>query len=90
MNNRRLVKSVAMQSANFTNQFLIAMPVLTDPHFAKSLVYICEHNENGALGVIVNRPIDMTLGNLFERVDTSVVLLVRECAHASAVSVKRS
>lgn len=58
-----------MQSANFTHHFLIAMPVLTDPYFAKSLVYICEHNERGALGIIVNRPIDMTIGNLFERVD---------------------
>ena len=58
-----------MQSANFTHQFLIAMPVLTDPYFAKSLVYICEHNERGALGIIVNRPIDMTLGALFERVE---------------------
>lgn len=58
-----------MNSANFTNQFLIAMPVLTDPYFAKSLVFICEHNERGALGIIVNRPIDMTLSTLFERVD---------------------
>ena len=58
-----------MQSANFTNQFLIAMPVLTDPYFAKALVYVCEHNERGALGIIVNRPLDMTLGNLFERVE---------------------
>lgn len=58
-----------MQSANFTNHFLIAMPVLTDPYFAKSLVYVCEHNEHGALGIIVNRPLDMTLGNLFERVE---------------------
>jgi putative transcriptional regulator len=62
-------KIFAMQSANFTNHFLIAMPVLTDPYFAKSLVYICEHNEHGALGIIVNRPLDMTLGNLFERVE---------------------
>jgi putative transcriptional regulator len=58
-----------MQNTNFTNQFLIAMPALTDPHFSRSLVFICEHNERGALGVIVNRPLDMTLGNLFERVD---------------------
>ena len=61
-----------MQSANFTNQFLIAMPVLTDPYFAKSLVYICEHNERGALGIIVNRPLDMTLANLFDRVELSL------------------
>lgn len=69
---KRLVKSPAMQSANFTNQFLIAMPVLTDPYFAKSLVFVCEHNERGALGIIVNRPLDMTLGTLFERVELSL------------------
>ena len=61
-----------MQSANFTHQFLIAMPVLTDPYFAKSLVYVCEHNERGALGIIVNRPLDMTLGALFERVELAL------------------
>ena len=37
------------------------MPNMADPHFARSLTYICEHNEQGALGVVVNRPIDMTL-----------------------------
>jgi putative transcriptional regulator len=58
-----------MDSINLTHQFLIAMPTLSSPYFAKSLVYICEHNERGALGVIVNRPLDMSLGNLFERVD---------------------
>lgn len=42
---------------------------MTDPYFARSLVFICEHNERGALGVIVNRPLDMTLGKLFERVE---------------------
>jgi putative transcriptional regulator len=58
-----------MQNTNFTDQFLIAMPALTDPYFARSLVFVCEHNERGALGVIVNRPLDMTLGSLFERVE---------------------
>lgn len=42
---------------------------MADPNFAKSLTYICEHNEQGALGVVVNRPIDMTLKNLFEQID---------------------
>ncbi len=41
----------------FSNKFLIAMPHLTDPNFAKSLVYIFEHNDKGALGVIVNKPL---------------------------------
>jgi putative transcriptional regulator len=42
---------------------------MVDPNFAKSLTYICEHNDHGALGVVVNRPIDMTLKALFEQID---------------------
>lgn len=45
------------------------MPALEDPYFSNALVYICEHNENGALGIIVNRPIDMNLSGLFEKID---------------------
>ncbi len=58
-----------MDSVNLTDNFLIAMPTLEDPYFANALVYICEHNENGALGIIVNRPIDMNLAGLFEKID---------------------
>jgi putative transcriptional regulator len=58
-----------MQSVNLTNHFLIAMPNMADPYFAKSLTYICEHNEQGALGVVVNRPTEMTVGGLFEQVE---------------------
>jgi putative transcriptional regulator len=58
-----------MQSVNLTNHFLIAMPNMADPYFAKSLTFICEHNEQGALGVVVNRPTEMTLGALFEQVE---------------------
>lgn len=57
-----------MQNVNLTGNFLIAMPAMTDPYFAKSLTFICEHNEQGALGVVVNRPIDMTLQTLFDQV----------------------
>jgi putative transcriptional regulator len=56
-----------MPQVNLTNHFLIAMPNMVDPYFAKSLTYICEHNEQGALGLVVNRPIEMTLSTLFER-----------------------
>lgn len=56
-------------TANLTHHFLIAMPSMADPHFARTLTYIAEHNDQGALGVIVNRPIDMTLATLFERID---------------------
>ena len=51
-----------MKSINLTDHFLIAMPAMADPYFARTLVYIAEHNARGALGVIVNRPIDMALG----------------------------
>ncbi len=54
---------------NLTHHFLIAMPNMADPNFARSLTYICEHNDQGALGVVVNRPIDMTLGALFEQIE---------------------
>ncbi|MDP2809385.1 MAG: YqgE/AlgH family protein [Rhodocyclaceae bacterium] len=45
------------------------MPAMADPNFSRTLTYVCEHNADGALGVIVNRPIDMNLAGLFERVD---------------------
>src|SRR3982751_2251984 len=56
-----------MSSINLTHHFLIAMPNMADPYFAKTLTYICEHNDQGALGLVVNRPIDMTLSALFAR-----------------------
>ncbi|MGE5471681.1 MAG: YqgE/AlgH family protein [Bacteroidota bacterium] len=61
-----------MDSVNLTDNFLIAMPALEDFYFSNALVYICEHNENGALGIIVNRPLDMTLSGLFEKIDIAL------------------
>jgi putative transcriptional regulator len=58
-----------MSGVDLTHHFLIAMPNMADPHFSRTLTYICEHNEQGALGLVVNRPIDMNLATLFERVD---------------------
>lgn len=58
-----------MQNVNLTDHFLIAMPNMVDPYFAKTLTYICEHNDQGALGVVINRPIEMTIGSLFEQID---------------------
>lgn len=58
-----------MQIIDLTDHFLIAMPAMVDSFFAKSLVYVAEHNPRGALGLIVNRPIDMSLGSLLERID---------------------
>jgi putative transcriptional regulator len=58
-----------MDSINLTNHFLIAMPGMADPYFSKTLTLICEHSEKGAIGLVVNKPIDVSLGNLFEQVD---------------------
>jgi len=57
-----------MQTMNLTHHFLIAMPAMADPHFARSLTFICEHNDRGALGIVVNRPIEMNLQTLLEQV----------------------
>ena len=60
---------VVQQDVNLTHHFLIAMPAMVDPNFARTLTYICEHNEQGALGIVINRPLDMSLEALFERID---------------------
>ena len=58
-----------MQSMNLTDHFLIAMPAMDDPYFSRTLIYIAVHNDQGALGLIVNRPIDMDLATLFEKIE---------------------
>ena len=59
-------------TVNLTGHFLIAMPAMADKNFARTLTLVCEHNDQGALGVIVNRPIDMSLDDLFERIDMTL------------------
>ena len=54
---------------NLTNQFLIAMPGMADSTFSGTVVYMCEHNERGALGLVINRPIDIDLATLFDKID---------------------
>lgn len=60
---------------NLANHFLIAMPSMLDPIFGGSVVYLCEHNANGALGVIINKPTDMTMEVLFERIDLKLEIV---------------
>ncbi|WP_261816007.1 YqgE/AlgH family protein [Vibrio gallicus] len=54
---------------NLTNHFLVAMPSMQDSLFERSVVYICEHNENGAMGIIINAPIDITVKSMLEKVE---------------------
>src|SRR5256885_3210807 len=66
---RRLQLSPMGVTVNLTHHFLIAMPTMADPHFANTLTYVCEHNPEGALGIVINKPIDMTLSALFEQIN---------------------
>jgi len=53
------------------NHFLISMPQLVDPNFDHTIVYVCDHNDNGAMGIVINRPMDLTLGDIFEHLQIS-------------------
>ena len=57
------------RTIDLTDQFLIAMPSMRDDNFAGTVVYLCEHNANGALGLVINRPTELPLQELFQKVD---------------------
>lgn len=57
------------ETINLTHHFLIAMPGLQDESFARSVVYLCEHSSRGALGLVINKPSDINLRHLFDKVD---------------------
>jgi putative transcriptional regulator len=54
---------------NLTHHFLIAMPGMEDKTFNRSVVYLCEHSERGALGLVINKPSDINLRVLFEKIE---------------------
>jgi putative transcriptional regulator len=54
---------------DLTDHFLIAMPSMLDPVFGGTVIYICEHNARGAMGMVINKPTDMTVAGLFDRID---------------------
>jgi putative transcriptional regulator len=55
--------------SGLSNHFLIAMPGLDDPNFSRTVTLICEHNEDGALGIVVNRPSELKLGDLLAHIE---------------------
>src|SRR5512147_942124 len=63
---------MAGAAINLTNHFLIAMPGMGDGTFAGTVVYLCEHTEKGALDLVSNKPIDIKLKNLFEKVELTL------------------
>lgn len=58
-----------MQSTNLTSHFLIAMPSLADPNFQHTVTFICAHNDDGAMGIVINRPLDFTLSEVLAQMD---------------------
>ncbi|OGI39850.1 MAG: hypothetical protein A2V91_00880 [Candidatus Muproteobacteria bacterium RBG_16_64_10] len=54
---------------SLANHFLIAMPALADPNFARTVTLICDHSAEGAMGLVINRPTDLTLRDIFEQID---------------------
>jgi putative transcriptional regulator len=60
-----------LNTMNLTGQFLIAMPAMQDPYFSKTVIFICTHNEDGAMGLVLNRPLDITLDHVLEQIKLS-------------------
>jgi putative transcriptional regulator len=60
---------MAIPELNLSNHFLIAMPSMLDPVFGGTVVYLCEHNERGALGMVINKPTSIMMHELFDRLD---------------------
>ncbi len=60
-------------STSLTNHFLIAMPGLQDPNFSRTVTYVCEHTDQGAMGIVINRPLDVKLGELLDQLEISAL-----------------
>jgi putative transcriptional regulator len=54
---------------NLANHFLVAMPAMQDPTFAGTVIYVTEHSESGAQGLVINKPLDLPMQGLYERLD---------------------
>ncbi len=58
-----------IETESLSNHFLIAMPTLEDPNFHHTTTFICEHDADGALGVVINRPLEIQLGEILLHMD---------------------
>ena len=84
--------SADFASTLLSHHFLIAMPGLEDPVFAKSVVYLCEHSERGAMGLIINKPGELSLKHLFDKVELPLNredLLQSNVLHGGPVQTER-
>ncbi len=58
---------------DLTDHFLIAMPSMSDPNFTHSVIYICEHNEDGAMGIVINAPVGIDVANMLQQIDVQPI-----------------
>lgn len=70
---------MTMSTTNFSNQLLVAMPSLTDANFARTVTLICEHNAQGALGIVINRPSELTAKDLLDHLEIETHLTALAC-----------
>lgn len=64
-----MARDALSDSVNLTHQFLVAMPTLMDPNFHRTVTYICEHSPQGAMGIVINRPLELELGEIMTQME---------------------
>src|ERR1700692_783545 len=69
------IRSRTISEAGYlTNQLLIAMPAMGDPNFAQTVALVCDHSSRGALGLILNKPLPMRMGEIFEQLEIELAM----------------
>ena len=65
--------NTAHSSDSLRDHFLLAMPGLSEGIFSQSITYICEHGESGAMGIVINQPLELTVGEIFEHLQINII-----------------
>ena len=92
MSTRSHLPSHLSTTSNFANQLLLAMPGMLDDNFAGSVIYLLEHTDKGAMGLVVNRPTELVLATLFEKIELKLEiapLLDQPVYYGGPVQVER-
>jgi putative transcriptional regulator len=66
------------KTTDLSHHFLVAMPMLNDPNFKQAVIYVCEHNTEGAMGIIINKPLQINLGNVLRHLNIEVTNLAAD------------
>jgi putative transcriptional regulator len=86
------MKELLSDAGYLTNQLLIAMPAMGDPNFAQTVALVCDHSPRGALGLIINKPLPMRMGEVFEQLEIALVegpLSVRQVLRGGPMQTDR-